>query len=706
MAWLFRSNPGDTSKPSRSPRGKSHDATPEEADSRRGSDVLPEVLFQVHIVPSTLGERPLYNKVLEPYVRSKLMHSHLTPGGKKRWEFREPGVGTIILLLIDPGSYLGVIGSQTAFVFVPQYPEYIRISFDDPPSLDINFLDVSKRPQPSSRALPPSFQAADSSSSLAASSRAQLMSTEPLPFYIEPEPPAVTPKLNVNFSELGIGGMDDQLNEILRALMSRCIKESTRRKVGLEEDTKGILLYGPPGTGKTLIASKIVDILGVPKSNYRIVNGPEILSKYVGEGEERMRQLFEPARQNPSKTFVLFFDEFDALARSRSGGDGVGQRVGDNIVNQLLSKMDGAEKIPNILVIAATNRLDIIDEALLRPGRFSVQLAIGLPDKDGRKQIFRIHLRRIAAGVLADDIDYDLLAELSKNYTGSEIKGVCHEARLFALLDAASDPTDITSVDESRLRVTMPHFHMALEKIRPAMGRDVSSKKKISNALPAHQHPLPSQQQLVQLLAKRIRSFRPGRVSSLLLTGDNGTGKSSIAAQAVDLLQTHFDTVRVISPSVQGKLLTDQLTQTWDVGKSVEKTLLVLDGLEHLIDMINEHRFNELAVKKLNALLGSQTNEPNQLFVVVVTMSSRAADMFSTMNPNAFWSARYAVRALDDEDVRVLLDAHQIPHRLETRLAGKSVGQVLDLLYAGRKEDPLEQWIENLDLFALDDMGF
>lgn len=471
--------------------------------------------------------------------------------------------------------------------------------------------------------------------------------------------------------------------------------------MGLEDDTKGILLYGPPGTGKTLIASKIASILNVPRRNYRVVNGPELLSKYVGEAEERMRQLFLPAEQNPKQMFVLFFDEFDALARSRSGGEGAGQRVGDNIVNQLLSKMDGAEKIPNILVIGATNRLDIIDEALLRPGRFSVQLAIGLPDEAGRRDIFQIHLRKIAPGVM-QDIDLDLLARHSKNFTGAEIKHCCHEARLFALLDAAEDPKDITSVDETKLRLTMDHFHAAFAKVVPHMGRDTSS---ISTGLPARPYALPSQQQLVNTVAQRIKSFRPGRVSSLLLRGESGSGKSAIVGQCVDRLQGQFDTVRILSASPFSKSFTEQLAVSWDTCKAVQRALIVLDGLEHLLEMINEHRFNENAMKKLNMLLAATTTSPSQTVVVVATINTTAAQLFKLANPTAQWSAAYSVSELSEDDVHIILQASGVPHpKLKSHFANKPIAKVLDILHSTDKASSLDDWLEALNMFFLDDL--
>lgn len=150
-----------------------------------------------------------------------------------------------------------------------------------------------------------------------------------------------------------------------------------------------MLLHGPPGTGKTLIAKKIAGALNCEKP--KVVNGPEIFDKYVGEAEKKIRELFADAeaemrdKGDDSGLHVIIFDEIDAICRTRSGGEGAGSQVGNNVVNQLLTKMDGVESLNNILIIGMTNRKDMIDPAVLRPGRMEIHLEIGLPNEYGRK---------------------------------------------------------------------------------------------------------------------------------------------------------------------------------------------------------------------------------------------------------------------------------------------------------------------------------
>jgi len=205
---------------------------------------------------------------------------------------------------------------------------------------------------------------------------------------------------------------------------------------------KGILLYGPPGTGKTLIARKISEALNCEAP--KIVNGPEIFGSYVGESEKNIRALFVDAetdqkeKGDDSDLHVIILDEIDAICKKRGSGGASSTGVNESVVNQLLSKIDGVEQLNNVLLIGMTNRKDMIDPAILRPGRLEIHLEIGLPEHAGRVQIFEIHTRQMAKNnLLASDIEYEKLASLTKNYTGSEIEAVCTSVKNFVLKEDA-----------------------------------------------------------------------------------------------------------------------------------------------------------------------------------------------------------------------------------------------------------------------------
>ena len=227
---------------------------------------------------------------------------------------------------------------------------------------------------------------------------------------------------------------------------------------------RGILLFGPPGCGKTLLAKAVATESG---ANFISVKGPEVLSKWVGESERAIRVIFRRARQ--AAPCVVFFDEIDAIAPKRGlRMDTSG--VTDRIVNQLLTEMDGIEKLENVVVIAATNRPDILDPALLRPGRFDRIIYVPPPDAESRYEIFKVHTRKMP---LAENVDLHRLAEMTEGYTGADIEAVCREAAMIALREKF-EPRP----------VTIEHFLKALKKIPPSLTKeDVKRYEKLSEEL-------------------------------------------------------------------------------------------------------------------------------------------------------------------------------------------------------------------------------
>jgi len=232
---------------------------------------------------------------------------------------------------------------------------------------------------------------------------------------------------------MGVGGLDDQLEDLFRrAFASRLVPASVAAQMGMGH-VKGVLLYGPPGTGKTLVARKIAKLLANNREP-EIVNGPELLTRWVGQSEANIRGLFERAEKayqqqgDNAELHVVIFDEIDALCKARGSGGGEGSGhagVGESVVNQLLTKMDGLDSAPNVLIIGMTNRRDLLDEALLRPGRFEVQMEVALPNVAGRRQILEIHTQTMRENdMLATDIDLQQLVEGTRNFSGAELAGL------------------------------------------------------------------------------------------------------------------------------------------------------------------------------------------------------------------------------------------------------------------------------------------
>merc|ERR1711959_862717 len=272
---------------------------------------------------------------------------------------------------------------------------------------------------------------------------------------------------NFNYDELGIGGLNKEFMEIFRrAFATRLFPPAIIKNMGIKH-VRGMLLYGPPGCGKTLIARQIGKMLNGKEP--KVVNGPEILNKFVGQSEENIRNLFADAEadlaQNgeSAELHVIIFDEIDAICKQRTGSSQAGSH--DTIVNQLLTKIDGVDAIDNILVIGMTNRKELLDDALLRPGRLEVHVEIPLPNTVGRVQILNIHMgKAMEEGLIAPDVDFDVLSDTTKNYSGAEIEGVCKNAAAFALFERNIDietptkPTNLTDVS-----VRMSDFQRAID---------------------------------------------------------------------------------------------------------------------------------------------------------------------------------------------------------------------------------------------------
>jgi transitional endoplasmic reticulum ATPase len=236
---------------------------------------------------------------------------------------------------------------------------------------------------------------------------------------------------------------------------------------------KGILLYGPPGTGKTLMAKAAAN---ESEANFISIKGPELISKWVGETEKGVREVFRKARQ--AAPCIVFFDEIDAIA-PRRGADFGDSHVTERLISQLLTELDGLEVLTNVIVIGATNRPDIIDSALLRPGRFDRLLYVPSPDRDSRVQIIKIHTKKKP---LADDVKIEKLADLTDRYTGADISSLSSAAVMLALREHVSRYKDPKEADAhvQELKIHMRHFEEAINKIRPLSAQELNMYKGIS----------------------------------------------------------------------------------------------------------------------------------------------------------------------------------------------------------------------------------
>ena len=227
---------------------------------------------------------------------------------------------------------------------------------------------------------------------------------------------------------------------------------------------KGIMLYGPPGTGKTLLAKAVAN---ESEANFISVKGPELLSKWVGESEKAVREIFRKARQ--ASPAIIFLDEVDALTPTRGGGFG-DSHVTERVISQMLTELDGLEELKDVVVIATTNRLDIVDDALLRPGRFDRLLEVPLPDLEARKDIIKIHLK---GKPLGKDVDINELAEKTSGYSGADLAAICNAAVMLVIKKHITKSKTEEQIKEgvSKLKVTMKDLLASLSKVKTKSNR-------------------------------------------------------------------------------------------------------------------------------------------------------------------------------------------------------------------------------------------
>jgi len=256
---------------------------------------------------------------------------------------------------------------------------------------------------------------------------------------------------NVSWDD--VGGLTE-LKEELREAVEWPLKYKEAFDFVNVEAPKGILLHGPPGTGKTLIAKALAKMT---ESNFISIKGPELLSKWVGESEKGVREIFRKARQ--VAPCIIFLDEVDALVPRRGSG-GSESHVTQNVVSQILTEIDGLEELHNVLIIGATNRLDIVDEALLRPGRFDRIIEVPNPDSKGREQIFKIHTKKKP---LADNVSISKLVELTNGFSGAEIAAVANRAAIAALKRYVNGKLE----NIKEIKVTQQDLLDAIDKVQP-----------------------------------------------------------------------------------------------------------------------------------------------------------------------------------------------------------------------------------------------
>jgi len=436
---------------------------------------------------------------------------------------------------------------------------------------------------------------------------------------------------NLDPEKLGIGGLDKEFIDIVRrTLVSRIYSPAVLQKLGIQH-VKGIILYGPPGTGKTLMARVISKMLNGQEPVVK--SGPELFNKYVGQTEENIRNLFQPAiddyeqRGEDADLHVVVIDEIDALCKQRgSRGDGTG--VGDSAVNQLLAILDGVNAVNNILLIGMTNRLDMIDEALLRPGRLEVHVEVGLPDERGRLQILRIHTKSMAeAHILDPDVDVEALAKRTKNYTGSEIAGLVKCAASFAL----TEKIDFSNIKEipnpEDLRVTADMFERALIDVKPQYGIDeIDFSRNFVNGVIEYSELVRRNITQVRNMVMQVKKSARTPLVSCLFSGPTGSGKTAFVSRMAFTSGMPF--VRIISPndlilSGSESARCTKIVNVFEEAYRCAYSVVIIDDIERILDYTAVGpRFSNAILQALLVLVKKPPPKENRKLLVLGTTSN------------------------------------------------------------------------------------
>ncbi|QCW02632.1 AAA family ATPase [Natrinema pallidum] len=410
-----------------------------------------------------------------------------------------------------------------------------------------------------------------------------------------------------------IGGLDEEL-ELVREMIELPLSEPDLfRRLGVEPPS-GVLLYGPPGTGKTLIARAVANEVD---ANFETISGPEIMSKYKGESEERLRDVFETAEANAPT--IVFFDEIDSIAGTRDD-DGDAE---NRIVGQLLTLMDGLDARGEVIVIGATNRVDTIDPALRRGGRFDREIQIGVPDEDGRREILEVHTRGMP---LADDVDVDTIARRTHGFVGADLDAVASEAAMAAIRDRPTE-TDERRDWSRNPTVRKTHFDAALASVEPSAMREYVAESPTTDfsdvgGLSEAKQTLRESVEWPLTYDRLFEETNTEPPSGVLLYGPPGTGKTLLARALAGETDVNF--VRVDGPEIVDRYVGESekaIREVFERARQSAPSIVFFDEIDAITAARGEgQEVTERVVSQLLTELDGMRENPN---LVVLAATNR-----------------------------------------------------------------------------------
>ncbi len=395
-----------------------------------------------------------------------------------------------------------------------------------------------------------------------------------------------------------VGGLDEEIRKIREAVELPLKHPELFDRLGITAP-RGVLLYGPPGTGKTLIAEAVANESGATLFSVR---GPEIISQYHGESEEKLRDMFKAAAAKAPS--IIFLDEIDSIAPSRDGAGGEAER---RVVAQLLTLMDGLGSKENVIVIAATNREDAIDPALRRPGRFDREIEIGIPGRSARKDVLTVHMKNMP---LSEDVDVDRIAAMTQGFAGADLAALCREAAMKCLGRCKSDMDPSLPIPNSVLegmKVSMADFASAAADVEPSGMRGVLAEiPKVTWDDIGGLDEVRSRLKEVFLTDANREAFErlgipPSR--GVLLYGPPGTGKTLVAKAVANESGTNF--ISISGPELIVKWVGDSekaIRQTFRRAKQMAPCIIFFDEIDSIAPIRGngaDSRFSERVVAQL-----------------------------------------------------------------------------------------------------------
>ena len=433
-----------------------------------------------------------------------------------------------------------------------------------------------------------------------------------------------------------IGGLEEEVKKIREMVELPLRNPEIFERLGIDPP-KGVLLYGPPGTGKTLLAKAVAN---ETNANFLMVNGPELTSKFYGESEKKIRDLFEEAQKNAPS--IIFIDEIDSIAPAREEVYGEVER---RMVAQLLAVMDGIKSRGKVIVIGATNRPNSLDPALRRPGRFDREVVIGVPNKKGRLKILQIHTRNMP---LTKDVMLEKYAEITHGFVGADLEALCKEAamnvlrREFPNLKLEKDEP-LPAETLARLRVTNDDFRAALKIVRPSALREV-----LIEAPNVHWEDIGGLEDLkmqlkeaVELPLKKPEAFQRLGIKppkGILLYGPSGTGKTMLAKAVATESEANF--ILVKGPELLNKFIGESekgVRKVFEKARQTAPTIIFFDEIDALVPRRGLDLSSQVTERVVNAML-AEMDGLEELSEVVILGATNRPDLLdpSLLRPGRF----------------------------------------------------------------------